>query len=71
MNEGRGGVLRHIVPGQHVLVAGPNARVRIPAAPPAQEPKLELVREGEVVRALDVMCSCGEKIRIVCEYETT
>jgi hypothetical protein len=69
-NEVRGAALRRIVPGQHVVVAGHNARIKIPAAPVPREPKLELVRDGDWVQAIDVTCSCGEKIRIVCEYET-
>lgn len=31
-------------------------------------PKIHLVREDGVVRAIDVVCSCGERIRILCEY---
>jgi len=38
--------------------------------PAAAGPRVELVREGGVVRAIDVTCSCGERLRIVCEYET-
>lgn len=32
------------------------------------EPKIQLVREDGVIRAIDVLCPCGERIRIRCEY---
>ncbi len=36
---------------------------------PREQPRIDLVEEGEVVRAIDVTCACGCRIRIVCEYE--
>jgi hypothetical protein len=45
--------------------------VRI-GAPPSEEkpgePTVRIVREGDAVQALEVTCSCGERIRIRCEY---
>ncbi|RME74632.1 MAG: hypothetical protein D6776_04900 [Planctomycetota bacterium] len=38
------------------------------AEPPA-EPRVELEREGELVRTIRVHCSCGERIEIACDYE--
>lgn len=32
------------------------------------EPKVQLIREDGVIRAIDVLCSCGQCIRIRCEY---
>jgi hypothetical protein len=32
-------------------------------------PSCELVREDGVIRAIDVTCACGERIRIRCVYE--
>lgn len=30
---------------------------------------VELITEGDVVKAIDVTCSCGQKIRLWCSYE--
>ncbi|GIW78408.1 MAG: hypothetical protein KatS3mg105_0215 [Gemmatales bacterium] len=32
-------------------------------------PTVELIREGTVVRAIEVTCTCGEKIRLDCQYQ--
>ncbi len=34
----------------------------------SSEPTIDLVREGDLVKAIDVTCSCGEKFRIWCSY---
>jgi hypothetical protein len=65
-------VNRGVVPGRKVLVEeGPTtvmiARPR-PSAP-ACAPQVELVREGDVIQAIDVTCTCGEKIRLRCVYD--
>ncbi len=39
------------------------------AAAPRSEVKIQLVREDGVIRAIDVTCACGERIRIRCEYD--
>ena len=45
-----------------------------PASPsPAHRhtnPTIELVKEGDVVRAIDVTCACGQIMRLWCQYET-
>jgi hypothetical protein len=68
-------VTRGVVPGRKVLIEdGPAAvviappRLHAPHAPVAA-PRIELVREGDVIRAIEVTCSCGEKIRLHCVYE--
>jgi hypothetical protein len=48
-----------------------NESVRVGAArtvPVLPEPKIHLVKEDGIIRAIDVTCSCGEQIRIHCEY---
>ncbi len=63
-----------IIPGQLVHVTGEAVRVAIPtgettASPPASgEPHIELIREGDVVQAIEVTCTCGRKIRLRCAY---
>lgn len=40
-----------------------------PAPAPKHEVKLELIREGDVVRVIELTCSCGEKHRIRCDFD--
>ncbi|MBW3542710.1 MAG: hypothetical protein KY476_20795 [Planctomycetes bacterium] len=56
-----------IVPGRYVMMGEP-ARVG-PVASEHDEPQIEFVREGDRVRAIDVTCTCGERIRVRCLYE--
>jgi len=58
-----------IIPGGRVVFTGENARVCVPAETTSKEPQIELVRENDVIRAIDVTCSCGQKTRLVCDYE--
>jgi hypothetical protein len=53
-----------------VKLSGEAVRVGAPVAPPKPEPRIELVREDGVIRAIDITCGCGEKIRVVCEYDS-
>ncbi len=59
---------RAVVPGRHVRLSGETARVVIPR-PAAGEPHIELIREGNVIRAIEVTCTCGQRIRLRCVYE--
>jgi hypothetical protein len=34
-------------------------------------PQIEVVRQGEVVQALDITCSCGCQMRVLCEYDSS
>jgi hypothetical protein len=72
MDRGGDNQARGIISGRNVKLVGESARVTVPrgghgAACPAQ-PQVEVVREGDVIRAIDVTCTCGQKIRIRCEY---
>jgi hypothetical protein len=60
-----------VVPGRKVLVEGGRAAVMIvpPHQPGACAPQIEVVRDGDVIRAIDVTCACGEKIRVRCVYD--
>jgi hypothetical protein len=68
-------VNRGVVPGRSVLVEqGPTAVMIVPPRHhqpevPACAPTIELVRDGDVVQAIDVTCTCGQKIRLRCVYE--
>lgn len=32
------------------------------------EPNVNLIREDGVIRAFEVVCGCGEKVRVKCDY---
>lgn len=58
---------RAVVPGAQVRLTGEAARV-IPPRPPGEcEPQIDLVREGNRIRAIDIRCSCGKRIYLECE----
>ncbi len=59
---------RAIVPGQCVRVTGEKARVPIPGHETLAEPKIELIRQGDSIEAIDITCTCGQKIRLRCLY---
>lgn len=59
---------RHVIPAQCVRVSGEPARVPVPGVTESAEPKVELIRQGDVVQAIDITCSCGERIRLKCVY---
>ena len=55
---------------EHVHLDEEPARIGLPHSGPAKgEPRIELIREGDIVRAIEVICSCGERIRLRCDYE--
>jgi hypothetical protein len=57
-----------IVPGQCVRITGETTRVRIPGQCTSPEPRVELIRNGELVEAIDVTCACGQRMRLRCVY---
>ena len=52
-----------------VKLSGEAVRVGAPPSPGKAQPTVTLVREDGVVRAIDIVCGCGERIRVLCEYE--
>jgi hypothetical protein len=60
---------RTVIPGLRVRVSKQAAPVG-PSAGALAEPSVEVVREGDVVRAIDVACGCGQHIRLLCVYES-
>ncbi len=56
-----------VVPAMLVRLSDVPARVGAPEEAPA-EPAVALVRTGDVVRAIDIVCVCGQHIRVHCLY---
>ena len=60
---------RGVVPSQLVRLAAETAHIPIPGTTPPAEPRVELIRAGDVIQAIDVTCACGRKIRLRCTYQ--
>ena len=65
----------HAMP--HVVLSGSRVRqsdettlVGVPRQADEHGTTVELVKDGNVVRAIDVTCSCGQKTRVWCVYES-
>ena len=60
--------VKTFVPGQCVRV-GDSKRVGVPGSVEApSQPRIKLIRVGEVVREIEVTCACGQLIRLKCAY---
>jgi hypothetical protein len=57
-----------VVRGTCVYVSGDPARVGIPGREPAAEPRIDIIRSGNVIQAIDIVCGCGQHIRLHCHY---
>lgn len=58
-----------VLSGQQVKVSNDTVRIGAPVAHVKHgEPTIQLVREDGVIRAIDITCGCGERIRIQCDY---
>jgi hypothetical protein len=63
--------LPHVVlPGHRVRQSDETTLVGVPRQADEHGTTVELVKEGNVVRAIDVICSCGQKTRVWCVYES-
>ncbi len=60
---------RAVVPGRCVRLSGERVRVDIPGQKPSGGPTVEVVRQGDVIQVIDITCSCGQHIRLRCDYE--
>ncbi|MFO0966562.1 MAG: hypothetical protein U0793_13395 [Gemmataceae bacterium] len=57
-----------IVPGEQVRVVR-ERRVVGPAHDHASgEPEVILIRDGDTIKAIEVICSCGKKTRLNCVF---
>ena len=59
-----------VVPGNRVVRSAELAHVGGRHSVHEDTPVIELVTEGNVVRAIDVTCTCGKKMRLWCSYES-
>lgn len=63
--------LPHVVlPGSRVRQSDETTLVGVPRPVETHGATVELVKDGEVVRAIDLICSCGQRTRVWCVYES-
>ena len=65
----RGGI-HNVVPGTQGGRSGGAVHGSVPHAHGRAAPTIEVIREGDVVQAIDVTCTCGETFRLWCSYES-
>lgn len=58
-----------VVRGTCVRVSSDSARIGIPGQEPPAEPRIEIIRSGDVIQAIDIICGCGQLIRLHCHYQ--
>lgn len=62
--------LPHVVlPGNRVRRTEGTTMVGAPTQSDQHGTSVELVKDGDVVTAIDVTCACGQKTRVWCVYE--
>ncbi len=47
------------------------APVAVPPATHCHQPRIELIRQDGVIKAIDVTCACGQQTRLLCDYGST
>lgn len=60
-----------VVRGTRVRVSSDSARIGIPGQEPPAEPRVEIIRSGDIIQAIDIICGCGQHIRLHCHYQET
>ena len=66
----------NVIPAHHVQIVKPaSAKAAVCARPQPSgpcdstlEPRVSVIKDGDTVRAIEVVCSCGEVIRLECQY---
>lgn len=56
-----------VVPGHLVRLARERLRV-CPPGQPAAEPQIILIRDGDAIQAIEVVCTCGKRTRMNCVF---
>jgi hypothetical protein len=60
---------RGVIPGRLVRLSGEATRIGAPGlCPPGGVPQVEMIRDGDLLQAIDVICTCGKRIRLRCVY---
>lgn len=57
-----------VIPASHIRLLGEPLPVGAPGHEPCAEPQVSVIRDGEVVRAIEVVCTCGQRVVLDCVY---
>lgn len=49
-------------------VIPPAGKIRVPISSSSAEPRIDVLKDGEIVTVIRVSCPCGQSIDIHCEY---
>ena len=60
---------RRILPRENVNLSANPVQVGVPQHGETPSPSLRVVREGAQISKIEVTCSCGCKMRILCDYQ--
>lgn len=68
MNPTNRPVLRNIFAGDRVKVEPVARPIAVPSTNEHEEMQVQVIREGSVVKAIEITCSCGQQLRLDCQY---
>ena len=60
---------RTVIPGQRIRVTPQAATVAVPGPECFDDVTVDVVRNGERIEAINISCTCGRQLRLVCEYQ--
>ena len=63
-----GAVNPAIIPHRLVRLMDEKAQVGLSVEAACEEPRIELIRDGATIKAIDINCTCGRRIRLNCVY---
>jgi hypothetical protein len=58
----------NVIPASDIRLGAEPVALFIPGQRPCNEPRVNLIRDGDVVRAIEVICTCGERVVLTCVY---
>ena len=64
----QGNVVRNRVLRSSAATMKPGAKIKIGPEPESAQPKIKINRNDQGVESIEVVCKCGERIVIRCEY---
>lgn len=70
MSAKKAGTSGCVIPAGRVLQNAVPVQISVPRDADSGTSDVRLERDGELVRAIEVICSCGEVIRLICDYES-
>ena len=57
-----------IIPHGRIHLGAERTRVHVPGQEQAAKPEIIVIREGDAIKAIEVVCPCGQRTRINCIF---